>query len=103
MDEVENISRILCDRHIPWRLEEKFYSTIVMPTMFYILECQVIKKIQANKLSVAVIRLIQSMCGRTRKDRLRTEYVRGAVGVVQIRKQSHVKLIEIMWICIMKI
>ena len=34
-----NASGVLCDRRIPLRLKEKFYKTIIRPTMLYGSEC----------------------------------------------------------------
>ena len=44
----------------------------------------VLKKSQEQKLSVAEMKMLRMMCGVTRRDRVRNEYVRASVGVDSI-------------------
>ena len=71
-------SGVLCDRRVPLRLKGKYYSTVVRPAMTYSSECLAIKKTHEQKLRVAEMKMLRMMCGVTRKDRLRNEYMRGS-------------------------
>ena len=77
-------SGILCDKRMPMKLKGKYYCTVVRPVMTYSAECWALKKNQEQKLSVAEMKMLRMMCGVTRRDRVRNEYVRGSVGVESI-------------------
>jgi len=51
--------------------------------IFYGLECCTIKIVRETKLNVVEIRMLRWMYDKTRKDRLRNEYIREAVRVVK--------------------
>ena len=77
-------SGVLCDRRIPVKLKGKFYRTAIRPAMLYGTECWATKKQHISKVSVAETRMLRWMCGKTRKDRIRNEYIRETVGVAHI-------------------
>ena len=77
-------SGILCDKRMPMKLNRKYYSTVVRPVMTYSAECWALKKSQEQKLSVTEMKMLRMMCGVTRRDRVRNEYVRGSLGVESI-------------------
>ncbi|PKA59726.1 isoleucyl-tRNA synthetase [Apostasia shenzhenica] len=52
--------------------------------MIYGAECWPAKKKHTNKINVAEMRMLRWMCGYTRKDRMRNEYIRKKVGVAPI-------------------
>lgn len=72
-------SGILCDKRISARIKGRFYKSVVRPAMVYGAETWSIKKAQERKLEVADMRIMRWMCGVTRKDRIRNDYIRGAV------------------------
>ena len=53
--------------------------------MTYFAECWAVKGNHEQKLSVAEMKMLRMMCGVTRWDGLRNEYVRGSVSVDSIR------------------
>ncbi|PKA63692.1 hypothetical protein AXF42_Ash016976 [Apostasia shenzhenica] len=79
-----NASGVLCDRKISSKIKGKFYKTVVRPAMIYGAECWPAKKKHTNKINVAEMRMLRWMCGYTRKDRMRNEYIRKKVGVASI-------------------
>ena len=44
-----------------------------------------VKKSQERKLSVAEMKMLRMMCGVTKRDRVKNEYIRGSVGVDSIQ------------------
>ena len=52
--------------------------------MLYGIECWAIKKQHISKMSVAEMRMLRWMCGKTRKDRIRNEHIREMVRVAPI-------------------
>ena len=76
---------VLCDKRIPTRLKGKFYRTAIRPAMMYGSECWATKKQHVDKMSVAEMRILRWMCGKTRKDRVRNEDIRKMVGVAPIQ------------------
>jgi hypothetical protein len=75
---------VLCDKRVPTKLKGKFYRTAIRPAMLYGTECWPMKKQQVTKMSVAEMRMLRWMCGKTRRDRIRNETVREMVGVAPI-------------------
>ena len=53
--------------------------------MLYSSECWTVKCSHEQKLHVAEMKMLRMMCGVTRRDRIRNEYVRASVGVDDIR------------------
>ena len=54
-----NASRVLYDRHIPLKLKEKFYKTVIRPAILYGTKCWTILKQHVNKLSVTKMRMLR--------------------------------------------
>ncbi|PKA52309.1 integrator complex subunit 11 [Apostasia shenzhenica] len=79
-----NASGVLCDRKISSKIKGKFYKNIVRQAMIYGAECWPAKKKHTNKINVTEMRMLRWMCGYTRKDRMRNEYIRKKVGVAPI-------------------
>lgn len=77
-------SGVLCDKRMPLKLKGKYYSAVVRPVMTYSSECWAVKKCHVQKLSVAEMKMLRMMCGVTRRDRVRNEYVRASVGIDSI-------------------
>ncbi|KAI8543266.1 hypothetical protein RHMOL_Rhmol08G0203600 [Rhododendron molle] len=78
---------VLCDKRVLTKLKGKFYGTAIRPAMLYGTECWPIKKQQVNKMSVAEMRMLRWVCGKTRRDKIRNETVREMVGVAPIQEK----------------
>ncbi|KAL4189875.1 hypothetical protein AMTRI_Chr08g209200 [Amborella trichopoda] len=66
---------ILCDRRIPMRLKGKFYRSTVRPALLYGAKCWMDKKQYTYRMSVAKMRMLRWMIGKTRRDRVRNESI----------------------------
>ena len=77
-------SGVLCDRRVLLRLKGKYYSTVVRPAMTYSSECWAVKKTHEQKLRAAEMKMLRMMCGVTKRNRVRNEYIRMSVGVNSI-------------------
>ena len=80
-------SGVLCDKKIPLRLKGKFHRTVIRPAMLYGTETASLKKTEEKRMDVAEMRMLRWMCGVTREDRIRNEYIRGSTKVVEISKK----------------
>ena len=80
-------SGILCDKRVSAKVKGKFYKSVVRPAMVYGAETWPVKKAQERKLEVAEMRMLRWMCGVTRRDKIRNEYIRGTVKVVEVSKK----------------
>ena len=69
---------------MPLSLKEKFYRTTVRHSLLYGTECWTIKKQHTHKISVAEMRMLRWMCGKTRINKIRNENIRSLVGVAPI-------------------
>ena len=81
-------SGILCDRRFSAKVKGKFYKSVVRPAMLYGAETWPIKKEQERKLEVAEMRMLRWMCGVTRRDKIRNEWIRGTVKVVEVSRKA---------------
>ncbi|KAI8559998.1 hypothetical protein RHMOL_Rhmol04G0220700 [Rhododendron molle] len=78
---------VLCDKRVFTKLKGKFYGTVIRPAMLYGTESRPIKKQQVNKMSVAEMRMLRWVCGKTRRDKIRNETVHEMVGVAPIEEK----------------
>ncbi|XP_070032905.1 uncharacterized protein [Nicotiana tomentosiformis] len=77
-------SGILCDKNVSPRLKGKFYKAVVRLAMLYGAEYWPVKKSHVQKLKVAEIRMLRWICGHTRRDKIRNNYIRDKVSVTPI-------------------
>ena len=66
------------------KIKGKFYKTAIRPAMLYGAECWATNKQQVHKMSVVEMRMLRWMSGKTRKDKIRNEFIRGSLGVAPI-------------------
>ena len=75
------VSGVIYDRSLPARVKGKLYSSVVRPAMVYGLETVAVTKKQVEEMEVAEMKMLRFAMGVTRKDKIRNEYIRGAVKV----------------------
>jgi len=74
----------LCDKKVPLKLKGKFYRTTVRPALLYSTECWAVKSQHETQVSVAEMRMLRWMSGKTMHDRIRNDFIRERVGVALI-------------------
>ena len=70
---------------------------MIRPTMPYGAECWPIKKQYMHKMSDVEMRMQRSICGKTRKDRIRKEFFQEHLEVAPIDYKS--RAFEMLWTC----
>ena len=75
------MKRMWSGRSVSLRVKRELYERIVVPTVMYGSESWGMKVEERNKLDVAEMKCLRSMCRVTRMDRVRNEVVRERVGV----------------------
>ena len=75
------MKRMWKSRSLNVEVKRELYERIVVPTVMYGSESWGIKVEERDKLDVAEMKCLRSMCGVTRMDRVRNEVVRERVGV----------------------
>ncbi|XP_063588687.1 uncharacterized protein LOC134765821 [Penaeus indicus] len=85
------VSGVSCGRRVPIRLKGKGHKAVVRPALTYNIETAPLKKLEEKKLDVA------EMVGGTRRDRIRNNYIRGTVKVVEISKK--IQEARLRWFC----
>ncbi|KAG7310779.1 hypothetical protein JYU34_003595 [Plutella xylostella] len=80
-----------CDRKMPIKIKGKIYKSVIRPVMLYGAECWATKVCDEKRMHVTEMRMLRWMCGVTRKDRIRNEYIRGSMKVAPIveKMKSH--------------
>jgi hypothetical protein len=80
-------SGVLCDPRVPLKLNNKFYRTVIQPAMLYGAERWPTKRRHVQQLSVAKMRMLQWICGHTRRDRFRNDDIRERLGVAPVEEK----------------
>ena len=75
------MKRVWSGRSVTVRVKRELYERVVVPTVMYGSESWGLKVEEREKLDVAEMKCLRSMCGVTRMDRVRNEVVRERVGV----------------------
>ena len=78
------VSEVICDRRLPAVIKGKAYSLVVRPAMVYGLETVAVTKKQVEEMEVAEIKMFKFAMGKTRKNKIRNEYIRGTVKVERL-------------------
>ena len=73
------MSGLLCDRRVPTRMKGKIHQTVAPPSMIYGLETVGRTKNQEAEVDLEEIRMLRFALGVTRKDKIRSEYIRETV------------------------
>ncbi|XP_063597217.1 uncharacterized protein LOC134773901 [Penaeus indicus] len=81
------VSGVICDKRVPVRLKGKVHKAVVRPALIYSLEVAPLKKSEEKKMNAAEMNMLRWMVGVTRRDRIRNEYIRGAVKEVEPSKR----------------
>jgi len=72
-------SGVLCNKKVPLKLKGKFYRTAVRPAWLSGTECWAVKSQHENQVSVAEMRMLRWMSGKTRHDRIWNDTIRERV------------------------
>jgi hypothetical protein len=77
-------SGVLCDRRIPIKLKRKLHRVALRPAMIYATEYWVVKKQYVQKMSVAEMRMLRCMSGKSQNDKIRNECIQKNLRVASI-------------------
>ena len=67
------------------KLKSKLYKTVVRPAMMYGSECWALRKQEEQRLHTTSMKLLRWNQGKTRKDRIKNETLRGIAKVKSIK------------------
>jgi hypothetical protein len=81
------VSGTTCGRRMPLKLKGKIYKTIIRPVVLYGSECRATKVRDERRLHVMEMRMLRWMCGVTRMDRIRNEYIRASLKVAPVTEK----------------
>ena len=88
------ITGVVCDKRVLIRLKGGIHKAIVRPALMYGLETVPIKKAEERKLDVAEMKMLRWMSGVTRRDKMKNEYIRGSLKVIEVsRKVQEARLL----------
>lgn len=68
-------------------LRHTLYKSVIRPVVLYGSECWAVKEKDERLLHVNEMRMLRWMCGVTRLDRIRNEYVRGSLKVAPVNEK----------------
>jgi hypothetical protein len=81
---------VLCDKRVPQKLKDKFYTTTIRPAMLYGTKCWPTTRRHIQQLSVVEMCMLCWICGHTRLDRVRNDDIRDRLGVAPI-EEKHIQ------------
>ena len=67
------------------KLKSKLYKTVVRPAMVYWSECWELRKQEEQRLHTTEMKMLRWSQGKTRKDRIKNETIRGIARVTPIK------------------
>ena len=87
----KKVSGVLRDRKLPARVKGKMYKSVVRPAMLYGMETVAVTERQVGKMEVAELKMVRWALGVTRKDKIRSKYVRDCENRKARRQTSECK------------
>jgi hypothetical protein len=78
---------VLCDPRVLLKLKDKFYRTAIRSVMLYGAKCWPTKRRHVQQLSVAEMRMVQWICGYTRRDRVRNDDIHERLGAAPVKEK----------------
>ena len=81
------VSGVLCDKRVPNKLKGKVHQTVVRPVMLYGAKLWAPRKSDMDYLKVSEMRMMRWCLGKTRKDRVRNDWIKHQLQVMPIEEQ----------------
>ena len=81
------ITGVVCDKSVPIRLKGGIHKAVVRLALMYGLETAPVKKAEERKLNVTEIKMLQWMLGVTRRDKVKNEYIKGSLEVIEVSRK----------------
>lgn len=78
---------MFCDKKVSCKMKGKLYKMVVRPVLTYASETWAVTMSQERKLDVAEMRMLRFMCGVTRMDKIRNDYIRGTGKLVPVSRK----------------
>jgi hypothetical protein len=82
----KEVAKVLCMRGLSLKLKGVLYKSCVRSVMSYGAECWAIKVDDVRKMETTEMRMLRMMCGKTLRDRVRSEGIREMTGVEKIEE-----------------
>ena len=89
-----DLSGVIYDKKVPMKLKSKLYKTVVRPAMVYGSECRARRKQEEQRLHTTEMKMLRWHQGKTRKDGIKNETIRGIARVTPIKSVLTQKLLS---------
>ena len=80
-----DLSGVMYDKKVPTKLKSMLYKTVVRPAMVYVSECWALRKQEEQRLHTTEMKMLRWSQGKTRRDRIKNETIRGIARVTPIK------------------
>ena len=80
-----DLSGVIYNKKVPMKLKSKLYKTVVRPAMVYGSECWAQRKQEEQRLHTTEMKMLRWSQGKTRKDRIKNEPIRGIARATPIK------------------
>ena len=81
----KDLSGVIYDKKVPVKLKSKMYKTVVRPAMVYGSESWALHNQEEQRLHTTEMKMLRWSQGKTRKDRIKNETIRGIARVTPIK------------------
>ena len=86
IEKFKEVATVLCMRGLSLKLKGVLYKSCVRSVLSYGAECWAMKVDDVRKMETTEMRMLRMMCGKTLKDRVRSERIREMTGVEKIEE-----------------
>lgn len=84
-----SVNGVLGDRRIPTKVKGMYYRITIRSAMLYGSEYWLVKVQHIHNISVAEMWMLRWMCGHTKLDKIKNDYIRQKVQVARIEDKMH--------------
>ena len=85
-EKIKEVSNVICGKSISLKVRGTLYKSYVRSALTYGAECLALKVEDERKLKTTEMRILRMMCGKTLKDKINNDKIRGMTVVERLEE-----------------